>query len=141
MNPILSLLAATVLTNSIVNAPALGAPVITVVAHHGKIYQTTKAGVETQGFFEIDNEGSSADAVTRVNCPIADATTIVGAGGKTMDSLTVAPGQNLILTAGGPHLLLQSTHFTVDHGSAVPCSLTFQNAGEISVYLYSIPAP
>jgi copper(I)-binding protein len=141
MSPILSLLVATVVTGAIASGPVSGSPAVPIVAHHGKVYQTNKAGVDTQGFVEIDNAGSSADTLTNAKCPLANTTSIVGADGNAINSLVIAPGQNLTLTANGPHLLLQSTHFTVDHGGAVPCSLTFQNAGEISVYLYSIPAP
>jgi hypothetical protein len=45
------------------------------------------------------------------------------------------------LTATGPHLILQSTHFVIGEGSAVPCSLTFQNQGQVGVMLFAEPAP
>jgi copper(I)-binding protein len=112
-----------------------------IIAQHGKIYETKKAGMETEGFIEIDNGAAAPDTLTSVDCPIADSTSMIGPGGQVIDSLTVAPGQSLTLAADGPHLLLQSTHFSVDAGGAIPCSLTFANAGEISVYLYPVPGP
>jgi copper(I)-binding protein len=112
-----------------------------ISTRHGRIFETPRAGLETQGFIEIDNPRNSPDTLTGAACPIADRTSIVGPHGNAIDHLTVAAGKKLLLTAQGPHLLLQSPHFSIDPGGAVPCSLMFQNAGEISVYLYPISAP
>lgn len=125
----------------VVAAPGWADAPAGIVAHHGKVFETSKAGLETQGFIEIDNYSGSPDTLTNVDCPIADTTSIVSAGGQPVSSLTVAPGKSLVMAANGPHLLLQSTHFSVDEGGAVPCSLTFQNAGVVSVYLYPETAP
>lgn len=112
-----------------------------ITAHHGKVYETAKAGLMTQAFLEIDNTRGSADTLSSVDCPIADSTSIVSKTGAPLGPLAVAAGVRLLLSADGPHLLLQSTHFSIVPGGAIPCSLTFQNAGEIPVYLYPIPAP
>jgi copper(I)-binding protein len=118
--------------------PGLGGTEITV--HHGTVYQTGKAGAETEGFLEIDNAGA-ADTLTSVTCAIADTTVLAGADGKPVGSLAVPAGQDVKLTAQGPHLLLQATHFAVQPGGILPCSLNFANAGTISVFLYATEAP
>jgi len=112
-----------------------------LTAHHGKIYETQNAGLATQGFLEIDNSETNSDTLTGVNCPIANATTLVDKNGAPISQLAVAAGGHLLLSAAGPHILLQSTHFSIAPGGAVPCTLTFKNAGEFQVYLYPIPAP
>jgi copper(I)-binding protein len=126
---------------SLISSLAARADDTGISAHHGKIYETEKAGLATQGFIEIENSAATPDTLTGVACPIAESTTIVGKNGAPISQLTLGPGEHLLLSPAGPHLLLQSTHFGIDPGGAVPCALTFQNAGEIQVYLYPIPAP
>ncbi len=112
-----------------------------ITAHHGKIYETREAGQTTQGFLEIDNSLATPDRLTGVNCPVAGSTIMVSKDGAPIRGLALAAGEHLLLSANGPHFLLQSTRFTIDTGGSIPCSLTFQNAGEIQIYLYPIPAP
>lgn len=123
--------------------PGLAAPadMAGIVAQHGRVYETPKAGLSTQGFLELDNPAASPDLLTGAECPIAGATRIIGPNGAPVRELPIAAGQHLALSASGPHLLLQATHFSIDRDGAIPCSLTFRNAGEILVYLYAVPAP
>jgi copper(I)-binding protein len=129
------------LTASFLAGPALAWAAVGMSADHGAVWQTAKIGATTQGFLQIHNSGTSPDVLTGWGCPVADTTTLVGSDGKALTSLTIPAGQSVSLAENGPHLLLQGTHFTVDYGSLVPCSLTFQNAGDISVYLNAVPAP
>lgn len=135
------LAALTVINLPLIMAAPAAAPPAGITAHHGKIYATEKAGVDTEGFIEIYNGANTADTLTGADCAIADTTSIVGSDGKTIDKLAIAPAQSFNLAANGPHLLLSATHFSIDEGGAIPCSLNFQNAGEILVYLYPVPAP
>jgi len=121
-------------------SPAAPADSPGVSAHHGKVVETPAAGQATQGFLELDNSTPLPDILTGAKCPIAGTTSIIGQTGAPVPQLPVAAGAHLQLGPGGPHLLLQSIHFSVDRGGAVPCTLTFQNAGAILVYLYAIPA-
>jgi copper(I)-binding protein len=134
----MNMLAGVLLATVNLAGPGLGGTEIT--AHHGTVYQTGKAGQATEGFFEIDNTGA-ADTLISVTCAIADTTVLAGADGKPLGSLAVPAGQDVKLTAQGPHLLLQSTHFAVQPGGILPCSLNFANAGAISVFLYATAAP
>jgi copper(I)-binding protein len=134
------LVVAALLAASTVSMPTASGPIITIVAHHGSIYQTKKAGDPTEGFFDIENTGV-ADTLTAAICPIADSTTLVGADGKPITGVAVPALQNINLTANGPHLLLQSTHFSVQYGGIIPCSVTFTNAGTLSIFLYATPKP
>jgi copper(I)-binding protein len=132
---------ASVLAASVVSVPTPpGLPSTDVTAHHGTVYQTSDAGTPTQGFLEIQNVGA-ADQLTGANCPIADATSLVGPDGKPIESVAIPARQDVFLTANGPHLLLQNTHFSVQYGGIIPCSLTFASAGTVSVFLYATPAP
>jgi copper(I)-binding protein len=111
-----------------------------IAAHRGTIYQTTKSGQPTEGFMEIVNTGP-ADTLTAADCPLADSTSLVGANDQPITNLAIPANQNLALTPGGPHLLLQSPHFLVEFGSVVPCTVTFANAGRVSIYLFATKHP
>ncbi len=112
-----------------------------IVAHHGKVLETAKPDRPSQGFLEIDNSGNQPDMLVGAICPITATTLLVGASGAALPQIPVPPGGHVLLRAGGPHLLLQSPHFSIDSGSAVPCSLRFRRAGTIQIYLYAIAAP
>jgi copper(I)-binding protein len=119
--------------------PALAA--MNVSADHGSVWQTKKIGETTQGFLQIHNTSGADDVLTAWSCPVADTTELLGADDKPLQNLTIPAGQTVTLSQAGVHLLLQNLHYTVDFGSVVPCSFTLQNAGEIAIYLNSVPAP
>jgi len=114
---------------------------VDVTVDHGAVWQTQHEGDQTEAFFDIHNIGGSADVLTAADCFDADTTSLVDGSGKPLKSLTVQPGQSVSLTKNGPHLLLLGTHYKVDYGSVLPCSFTFQTAGDIGGYLNAVPAP
>jgi copper(I)-binding protein len=130
-----------VLTALVLASPGIAQAEIDVTLDHGAVWQTKKTDNTTQGFLQIHNTSDTADVLTGFDCSIADASLLVGVDGKTLQSLTIPPGQVVTLAANGPHLLLRNMHYTVDSGSVVPCSFTFQNAGDIGGYLNAIAAP
>jgi copper(I)-binding protein len=129
------------LAASVLVIPSTALAAINITADNGAVWQTNKIGDTTQGFLQIQNTGDTADVLTAWDCPIATTTTLVGGDGKPLQNLTIPPGQTVAMTSNGPHLMLLNTHFTVEFGSLVPCALTFQNAGQIGVYLNAVPAP
>ncbi|MBB5374068.1 copper chaperone PCu(A)C [Acidocella aromatica] len=122
-------------------SPGLAFAEIDVTLDHGSVWQTKKVNVRTEGFIQIHNKGNAVDVLTGANCSIAGSTELVGADGKDLDSLTIQPGQTLTLSADGPHLLMRHLSYTVDYGSILPCSFTFQEAGDLLGYLNATPAP
>ncbi|MDE8348974.1 MAG: copper chaperone PCu(A)C [Acidocella sp.] len=117
-----------------------GASSVSITVQHGKIYQTAKAGDPTQGFLQIHNSGD-ADTLTAANCPLADTTSLVGPGHQPIINLAIPANSDVALAANGPHLQLTGTHFPIQFGAIIPCSLTFKSAGVISVFLFAVPAP
>ena len=112
-----------------------------IVTHHGKIYETTQIGDPTEGFMTIDNRSNTEDTLIGQSCSIADTTTLVGADGKPADKIDIAPGKLATLAANGLHLALQNTHFRIFRGSVIPCTLTFQKAGQLQVLLVATKPP
>ncbi|OYV35180.1 MAG: hypothetical protein B7Z80_19135 [Rhodospirillales bacterium 20-64-7] len=136
ISPYLVLLASAVISFSTSDGALSG----DIIARHGTIYQTTKAGDPTQGFLQIHNI-SDADVLTGANCPVADTTSLVGPNNQPISNLAIPARQDVALTANGPHLLLTSTHFPVQFGGIIPCSLTFKKAGVVSVFLFAVLPP
>jgi copper(I)-binding protein len=134
------LLAGALLAATTIATPDTNLPGVPIIAHHGTVYQNDKPGEPTQGFLEIDNTGGP-DTLVDASCPIADTTSLVGPDGKPIGNLAIPAGKDITFTPKGPHLLLQATHFSVEYGGIVPCSLTFANAGTVSIFLYAEPAP
>jgi copper(I)-binding protein len=118
-------------------APDVGA----INADQGVIYETDKAGEGTQAVFAMNNSGDTPDTLTAIDCQIADQTSLVGADGKPVSRLALAPGQTITLSPTGMHLVLQATHFPIAYGSTVPCTLSFANAGDIQVLLFAAKPP
>jgi copper(I)-binding protein len=122
-------------------SPAFALAEIDVTLDHGSVWQTKKINVRTEGFIQIHNKGSDADVLTRANCSIAGSTELVDAQGNVLRSLSIPAGQTVTLSADGPHLLMRHLTYTVDYGSILPCSFTFQAAGDLLGYLNAAPAP
>jgi copper(I)-binding protein len=110
-----------------------------ITADHGTIVYAPIGGA-TKAFMNIQNSGTEPDTLTGLDCPIADTTSLVGPDGKPATSLVIPPGKTVVISKDGPMLDLQSVHFIVTYGSVVPCMLTFSNAGQIQILLYSVPA-
>jgi len=129
------------LAASVISVPTPpGLPSTDVTAHHGTIYQTAKAGDPTEGFIDIANIGA-ADTLTAANCPLADTTSLVDASGNSVASVVIPAHGAVALGPATAHIALRATHFSVVYGAIVPCSLTFANAGTLSVFLYAVAAP
>lgn len=132
---------ALLLAASIISVPTPpGVPSADITAHHGAVYQTSKAGDVTEGFVQIVNTGA-ADTLTGANCPLADTTSLVDAKGQPVPSLAIPAHTTVTLGPDADHIALVSTHFAVAYGAVVPCSLNFTGAGTVSVFLYATAAP
>jgi copper(I)-binding protein len=119
--------------------PAQAAAIVTL--DHGSVWQTAKDGQDTQGFIEIHNTGDAPDTLTGANCSIAASTVLVDGGGNPLASLDIAPGQTVILSGNGPHLLIKGARYRVQRNGILPCAFTFAQSGALIGYLNAVPAP
>jgi copper(I)-binding protein len=141
MTPLLALALPLLIAATTVTPPSADPDTGAITTDSGVIYQTAHVGDETQGFLTISNSGSDPDTLTATSCPIADTTSLIGGDGKPLGNLTIPPKQTVTLSPKGAHLVLRSIHFSVVAQSAVPCTLSFSNAGDIQVFLYATVAP
>jgi copper(I)-binding protein len=119
--------------------PVSADPIISV--DHGSVWQTTTAGVNTQGFLEIHNTGDAPDTLTGANCTIAAGTVLVDAKGNPLASLEIPAGQTVTLSGTGPHLLINGVRYRVQKNGILPCAISFAQSGDLIGYLNVIPAP
>jgi copper(I)-binding protein len=121
--------------------PSLAFAQMAITTDHGLVTHTVKVGDNASGYIVIHNTGQLDDTLTGWDCTIAAHTQLVDASGKPLTSLAIPAGQTVTLSDKGPHLTLNNNYFVINYGGAVPCRLTFANAGDLGVYLYEPPLP
>jgi copper(I)-binding protein len=99
-------------------------------------------GADRPGVFyvEIKNNGSADDALVGIATPAAGMPmlheTVVTDGIASMPhamSIPIPAGQDVQLAPGGYHGMLMGLSTALKEGDSFPMTLTFQNAGEITV--------
>ena len=107
---------------------------------HPHAAATRPAQLSDAGYLTIRNTGDQPDVLTGVSAAFADAqlhVTKVDANGIS----TMAPVANLEIPAhgtvelkpGGYHIMLMGLNQTLQQGAMVPITLTFKNAGKVTV--------
>jgi copper(I)-binding protein len=119
--------------------PAYADAILTL--DHGTVWQTSKDGLDTEGFIQIHNTGDAPDTLTAVDCTIAASTALVDAGGAPLQSLAIPPGQTVILSAKGPHLILAGARYKIAHDGILPCAFSFTVSDDLVGYLNAVARP
>lgn len=91
-------------------------------------------------YLTIRNTGGSDDALTGLATPVAGMPmlheTVITGGVASMPhamSVPVPAGQTVALEPGGFHAMLMGLTQKLDNGAAFPVTLTFQNAGAVTM--------
>jgi periplasmic copper chaperone A len=99
---------------------------------------TEKVGADVPLLLTIQNEADAADALLRVNCPVANFserhTVDRGEGAPAMrmiPSIPLAGGSTTVLKPDGYHVMLLQTRQPLTAGERFTCSIAFQKAGTI----------
>jgi copper(I)-binding protein len=95
------------------------------------------------GFLTIVNNGANADRLISANSPAAGEVQIheMKMEGEVMkmrelpDGLEIPPGGSISLSPGGVHLMFTKLSQRFVEGQKVPVTLTFQNAGSVTLDL------
>lgn len=95
------------------------------------------------GFMVLSNEGTEDDRLIAVSSPIAKESQIhqMALEGDVMkmreleDGLAVPAGETVTLEPGGYHLMFMGLNGPIAEGDAVPVTLTFEKAGEVTLDL------
>ena len=107
---------------------------------HGWSKVTIGAGRPGVFYVSISNAGGADDALVGISTPAAGMPmlheTVVTDGVASMPhamSVSVPAGQTVELAPGGYHGMLMGLTTALQEGDSFPLTLTFQNAGEITV--------
>ena len=91
-------------------------------------------------YVTIRNTGRAADRLIAASTPVARRAALHTAVMKAnvmrmrpVDALTIAPSATTTLKPGGNHLMLMGLHAPLVEGRQFPLTLTFENAGEVTV--------
>jgi copper(I)-binding protein len=109
---------------SIRNVFVLGAPLGSSLA----------AGQSTGLFFALVNNNDHSDTLLRVSAPGTAASVSLPGG-----SVLLAPDQAALLTGPQPTAVLDGLTRTVTGGSFIPVTMTFQNAGTVTLSVPVMP--
>lgn len=98
------------------------------------------AGMNAAGYVTLINDGSTPDRLTTASCPVAKSTQIhseTNVNGvmrmRPVDGIDIAPGQTVMLTPNGLHIMLIGTRQRLARGSSISCHLEFREAGPVDV--------
>lgn len=128
---------------SLVGLPALACETFTIgnlMIEHA--WSRATIGAERPGvlYVEITNTGSVDDALVGIATPVAGMPmlheTVVTDGVASMPhamSVPVPAGQTVALAPGGYHGMLMGLTTTLEEGEGFPVTLTFRDAGEVTV--------
>lgn len=128
---------------SLVGLPALACETFTIgnlMIEHA--WSRATIGAERPGvlYVEITNTGSVDDALIGIATPVAGMPmlheTVVTDGVASMPhamSVPVPAGQTVALAPGGYHGMLMGLTTTLKEGEGFPVTLTFRDAGEVTV--------
>lgn len=112
----------------------------TLSIEHAWSRATIGAGRPGVFYVEITNTGSADDALVGIATPVADMPmlheTVVTDGVASMPhamSVPVPAGQTVALAPGGFHGMLMDLKSALREGDSFPLSLTFRDAGEVTV--------
>ncbi|HWX46771.1 MAG TPA: copper chaperone PCu(A)C [Roseomonas sp.] len=100
------------------------------------------AGITGAGFMTLRNTGSAPDRLVSARAEIARTVELhnhVQDGAvmrmRPVESIEIAPGQEVKLAPGGLHLMLVGLKQPLTKGARVPLTLVFERAGEVTVEL------
>jgi periplasmic copper chaperone A len=120
-------------------APAYADAVLSL--DHGTVWQTSKDGLDSQGFIQIHNTGDAPDTLNAANCSIAATTQLVDGSGAPLPSLAIPPGQTVTLSSTGPHLVLTGVRYKIDRSGILPCAFSFSVSSDLVGYLNAVKRP
>ena len=139
---------------SLIAASAMAAPASSHEFKSGAVTvvhpwaRATAAGIQSgEVFFEIKSKTQKSKggkpALDRLVAAKAEASEraeihqfVVENGVRTMrriDRVALPPGQSLIFKPGGYHIMLQGLKGPLKEGDLLPVTLTFENAGELTI--------
>ncbi|NJO39025.1 MAG: copper chaperone PCu(A)C [Rhizobiales bacterium] len=113
-----------------------------VMIHDGWARASLGSNPNSAAYMTLENHGDTVDRLIRVSSPAAETAglhTHIMDGGiarmRPVEAIEVAPGEPTVLQPGGLHVMLMGLSGKLEEGGAMPITLTFENAGEVTLEL------
>ena len=101
--------------------------------------ETPKGARAGAGYFSLTNSGSQPERLLAViaDFPRVEIHETVMEDGiarmQQIEALRIAPGETVSLEPGGKHVMFMGLSQTLDVGSAIPATLSFERAGDVEI--------
>jgi copper(I)-binding protein len=111
-----------------------------VMIHDGWARASIGSAPNSAAYMTLMTEGAEMDKLLGASSPAAESvelhTHLMEDGVAKMrpvEAIEVAPGAPTVLEPGGLHVMLMGLKGTLEEGDAMPITLTFEKAGEVSL--------
>jgi hypothetical protein len=103
------------------------------VVHPWTMERDSGGPADASVYMKIRNGAQAADRLIGARCSAAAGAELTAADGLAGGPIEVGAKGELILTKGGPHLVLRGLSGTLRAYSMVPVTLVFEKAGEVAI--------
>lgn len=111
-----------------------------VMVHDGWARASLGKAPNSTAYMTLMTKGDAADALIAVSTPLAEKAelhTHVMDGDiarmRPVEAIEIAPGEPAVLEPGGLHVMLMGLEEKLEEGSTLLLTLTFENAGEVTL--------
>jgi len=118
------------------------APAADITVADGYARAASPAAASGAAFMAITNAGETPDTLVAASSDVAERvelhTHVMEANGvmrmvELEEGLAIAPGETALLARGGDHVMLMGLRRPLEQGDTVTVTLTFENAGDLTV--------
>ncbi|MGI9418729.1 MAG: copper chaperone PCu(A)C [Geminicoccaceae bacterium] len=113
-----------------------------IMIHDGWARASLGNAPNSTAYMTLMAHGDAADRLIAVSTPLAERAELHGhvmdgdiARMRPVEAIGIAPEEPAVLEPGGLHVMLMGLTDKLEEGGALPLTLTFENAGEITVDL------
>ena len=111
-----------------------------IMIHDGWARASLGSAPNSAAYMTLMINSGEADKLVAVATPLADSAELHThmmddgiARMRPVEAIEIAPGEPTILQPGGLHVMLMGLRGKLDEGSTLPMTLTFENAGDVTL--------
>jgi hypothetical protein len=113
-----------------------------IMIHDGWVRASLGSNPNSAAYMTLEIHGDAVDRLLKASSPAAKAAELHThimeddiARMRPVEAIEVAPGEPTVLQPGGLHIMLMGLTGKLEEGGNVPVTLTFENAGEVTLDL------
>ncbi|MEZ5933648.1 MAG: copper chaperone PCu(A)C [Alphaproteobacteria bacterium] len=113
-----------------------------IMIHDGWARASLGSNPNSAAYMVLENHGDAVDKLIKAASPAAEKAELHThimendiARMRPVEAVEVAPGEPTVLQPGGLHVMLMGLTGKLEEGGSLPVTLTFENAGEVTLDL------